>query len=44
MELLHKMCQVNLVNKTSKDDDIDTVNHTAVNKSINDADSILSHI
>ena len=44
VELLYKMCQVNLVNKTSKEDDINTVNHTAVDKSVNDANSILSYI
>ena len=38
------MCQVNLVNKTSKEDDINTVNHPAVDKSVNDANSILSYI
>lgn len=38
------MCQVNLVNKTSKEDDINTVNHTAIDKSVNDANSILSYI
>lgn len=38
------MCQVNLVNKTSKEDDINTVNHTVVDKSVNDANSILSYI
>lgn len=40
--LLYKMCQVSLVNKASSDNEMNTVNHNAINESIKNANSILS--
>lgn len=40
--LLYKMCQVNLVNKAEKEDDMNTINKKAVEESISDSDKILA--
>lgn len=42
--LLYKMCKVNLVNKSTNDSDMDTVNETGVDESINNADSVLNNL
>lgn len=39
--LLYKMCQVSLVNKTSEEKDMNTVNHSAIDESIKEAESVL---
>lgn len=41
--LLYKMCQVSLVNKTD-DDEMNSVNHSAINESINNADKVLNNL
>lgn len=42
--LLYKMCQVSLVNKASNDKEMNTVNHDAINESIENADSVLDEM
>lgn len=42
--LLYKMCQVSLVNKATSDNDINSVNHVAIEESINNADSAMSNL
>ena len=39
--LLYKMCQVSLVNKASEEKDMNTVNHSAIDESIKEAESVL---
>lgn len=39
--LLYKMCQVSLVNKASDEKDMNTVNHSAIDESIKEAESVL---
>lgn len=42
--LLYKMCQVNLVNKSNDDKEINTVNHQAVDKSMRDAEDVIKNL
>ena len=42
--LLYKMCQVSLVNKSSNEEEMNTVNHSAINESINNADIVISSL
>lgn len=42
--LLYKMCQVNLVNKSNDDKEINTVNHQAVDKSMRDAENVIKNL
>ena len=39
--LLYKMCQVSLVNKASEEKAMNTVNHSAIDESIKEAESVL---
>lgn len=39
--LLYKMCQVSLVNKASEEKDMNTVNHSAIDESIKEAEAVL---
>lgn len=39
--LLYKMCQVSLVNKASEEKDMNTVNHSAIDESIKEAEVVL---
>ena len=39
--LLYKMCQVSLVNKASEEKDMNTVNHSAIDESIKEAELVL---
>ena len=42
--LLYKMCQVSLVNKAKDEDDMNSVNHGAIDESISNADSVMSNL
>jgi hypothetical protein len=42
--LLYKMCQVSLVNKASNDDEMNTVNHNAINESIRNSELVLNEL
>lgn len=42
--LLYKMCQVSLVNKAATDKDMNTVNQSAIDEAIDNADSVLSNL
>lgn len=42
--LLYKMCRVSLVNKAATDKDMNTVNYSEINESMNAADSVLSNL
>jgi hypothetical protein len=42
--LLYKMCQVSLVNKAANKDEMNTVNHNAINESIMTSESILHEL
>lgn len=38
------MCRVSLVNKAATDKDMNTVNYSEINESMNAADSVLSNL
>lgn len=42
--LLYNMCKVNLVNKAKNEDDINTVNHSDINKSISESVQVLNKV
>jgi len=42
--LLYKMCQVNLVNKAKNENEINTINNTAIEGSINNADIVMGNL
>ena len=42
--LLYKMCQVSLVNKAKDENDMNSVNHGAIDESISNADSVMSNL
>lgn len=42
--LLYKMCQVSLVNKASNDNDMNTVNYSAIDKSIKNAETVINSL
>ncbi|MBU3193091.1 hypothetical protein [Clostridium algidicarnis] len=42
--LLYKMCQVSLVNKSNDESEINTVNKTAINESISNANNVMSNL
>lgn len=42
--LLYKMCQVTLVNKSDNDKEVNTVNHSAINESMNYADKVMEDL
>jgi hypothetical protein len=44
VELLYKMCQVNLVNKAKNENEINTINNTAIEGSINNADIVMGNL
>lgn len=44
VSLLYKMCQVSLVNKATNDNDINSVNHRAIDESIKNAEAVMKDI
>lgn len=38
------MCQVTLVNKSDNDKEVNTVNHSAINESMNYADKVMEDL
>lgn len=44
VSLLYKMCQVSLVNKAKNDNDINSVNHRAIDESIKNAEAVMKDL
>ena len=42
--LLYKMCQISLVNKATNEGDMNTINHSAIDESMNNAELVLSNL
>ena len=42
--LLYKMCQVSLVNKATKDNDMNSVNHSAIDESMKHAEAVMNDL